>query len=68
MGKAKKIKVSKGATKIPLEEQIADSQFVKPKGRVKTRGDRKENDDEVSLLNIFIIIIPITWFEISPCS
>ncbi|XP_059478964.1 bystin-like [Neocloeon triangulifer] len=47
MGKAKKIKVSKSETRrSDLETQLDDDKFAKPRGRVKTKRPRQDDDDE----------------------
>lgn len=45
MGKAKKIKVSKGS-RVALDKQIENAETIHPKNRNKTR-QRKDEDDEV---------------------
>lgn len=45
MGKAKKVRVSKGTTKMTLLDQIDDEKFVKPKNRQKVR-IRTDGDEE----------------------
>jgi hypothetical protein len=48
MGKANKIKVTKGeARRSDLETQLEDDKFAKPRGRVKTKRPRQDGDDEV---------------------
>lgn len=57
MGKAKKIKVSKGetkASKISLVEQIESEKITKPKNRQKIR-QRIDEEEEVSLLHIYFL-------------
>lgn len=46
MGKSKRIKVSKNNSKVPLDQQIEESQTVKSKNRNKIRVT-KDEDDEV---------------------
>jgi hypothetical protein len=48
MGKANKIKVSKGeAQRSDLETQLEAEKFAKPRSRVKTKRPRQDGDDEV---------------------
>lgn len=44
MGKVKKAKPSQMATKVPLEEQIANAKFAKPKNRNKIRLRQDETE------------------------
>lgn len=46
MGKAKKLKPSQAGKKVPLEQEIEDAKFAKPKNRNKTRL-RKDDDEQV---------------------
>lgn len=68
MGKAKKLKPSQAAKKVPLEQDIEDAKFTKPKNRNKIRL-RKDDDEQVRPLlpckeyrftiHIFSMSIPI---------
>lgn len=49
MGKTKKLKPSQVGQKVPLEQDIEDAKFVKPKNRNKVRL-RKDDDEEVNSL------------------
>lgn len=65
MGKAKKIKVSKGS-RVALDKQIENAETIHPKNRNKTR-QRKDEDDEVrftstSLKKITMIIIILVYY------
>lgn len=54
MGKAKKVKVSKGETKqqkVPLAEQIEDEKTLKSKNRNKIK-IRTDEDEEVTFHNL----------------
>lgn len=51
MGKTKKIKPSQAANKVPLEQDIEDAKFVKPKNRNKIRF-RKDEDEQVAPLSL----------------
>lgn len=64
MGKAKKVKVSKGKTKEPkisLAEQIEIDKAVKPTVRQKTR-HRADDEEEVSSLS-FIFFVSFNFAE-----
>ncbi|KAB0796720.1 hypothetical protein PPYR_10781 [Photinus pyralis] len=47
MGKIRKIHSSRVGIKIPLEDEINNSKFVKPKGRTKTRLKKEEDEEYV---------------------
>nr|CAG4641658.1 EOG090X058P [Eurycercus lamellatus] len=47
MGKAKRLKVSKGGRNEGLEQQMSREEFAQSKGRVKTRGRDDDDDDFV---------------------
>lgn len=54
MGKAKRMKPSQMGTKIPLDKDIEDVKFAKPKNRNKIRM-RQEEEETVSKLKNHLI-------------
>lgn len=49
MPKIKRSKAAQGISKVPLEQQLEDHQFAKPKNRNKIRL-RKDDEEKVSVL------------------